>query len=178
MKKFSLRPWQAIDAESAAEHATERICRYMSDGFPGNDENKWEEFVRKANTYPSLCYRAIEIDGHAAGGIGAHLHDDILRLNAEMGYWLAEAYHGQGIITEAIREMVKLVFDTYAIQRIYATPFGNNFASQRVLEKAGFKLEAMFEDKIIKNDQVLDELVYAIRRSDWEKSEQRESGLQ
>jgi len=174
-KRFVLRPWQESDASSAAGNASERICRFMSDAFPGPDVTKWESFIRMANSNPSLCYRVIEIDGKAAGGIGAHLHHDIMRLNAEMGYWLAEAYQGQGIVTEAIREMVQLIFDSYDIQRIYATPFGNNFASQRVLEKAGFRLEAMFEDIVIKNNQVLDELVYAIRRHDWDRREQPES---
>lgn len=38
------------------------------------------------------------------------------------------------------------------------------FATQRVLEKAGFKLEARFEKTIIKNGVLLDELIYSMRR--------------
>jgi len=33
-----------------------------------------------------------------------------------------------------------------------------------VLEKAGFTLEARFEKTVIKNEEMLDELIYAIRR--------------
>ena len=39
---------------------------------------------------------------------------------------------------------------------------------QKVLEKAGFILEARFEKTLIKNGELLDELIYAVRRNDWE----------
>ena len=81
-----------------------------------------------------------------------------------MGYWLAEKYWGQGIITKAISEMVKFAFNTYDIDRVFARPFGTNIPSQRVLEKAGFQLEARFEKTLFKNGEYLDELIYAIRQ--------------
>ena len=81
-----------------------------------------------------------------------------------MGYWLAEPYWGQGIITNAIKEMIGFTFKTYDINRVFARPFDTNTASQRVLEKAGFKLEAKLEKTIYKNGEYLDELIYAYRR--------------
>jgi RimJ/RimL family protein N-acetyltransferase len=87
-----------------------------------------------------------------------------MRLNAELGYWIGEPFRGRGIMTEAVKEMVTLVFDTFEVNRIYATPFECNFASQRVLEKAGFTLEALLEKVAIKNGVLIDELIYAIRR--------------
>jgi RimJ/RimL family protein N-acetyltransferase len=60
--------------------------------------------------------------------------------------------------------MVKFGFDTYDVTRIFARPFGTNAASQRVLEKAGFKLEARFDKSLFKNGEFLDELIYAVRR--------------
>ena len=81
-----------------------------------------------------------------------------------MGYWLAEQYWGQGIITEAIRQMAEYSFTTLDIDRIFARPFGTNTASQRALEKAGFILEARFEKTIFKNGEYQDELFYAVRK--------------
>jgi len=60
--------------------------------------------------------------------------------------------------------MIDFGFKTYDITRIYARPFGTNLASQRVLEKAGFKLEARIEKNVYKNGEALDELIYAVRR--------------
>lgn len=164
MIEFTLRPWQPEDARSAAEFATDRISRNMSDAFPGNCVEKWEKFVKFATENPNAIYRAIEIEGQVAGGIGVLLKDDMLRQNAELGYWIGEMYWGQGIITKAIVEMVNMVFEQSDVIRIYATPFGTNYASQRVLEKAGFTLEGIFEKVYLKNGIMRDELVYAIRR--------------
>ena len=48
--------------------------------------------------------------------------------------------------------------------RIFARPFGTNIASQKVLEKTGFVLEAKFEKTFYKNGEYLDEWVYAVRK--------------
>jgi len=45
--------------------------------------------------------------------------------------------------------------------RIHTGVFDFNKASQRVLEKAGFKLEGIFEKSVIKNGKILDEYRYA-----------------
>ena len=65
----------------------------------------------------------------------------------------------------AIVQMVEYGFKNWNINRIFARPFGTNIASQKVLEKAGFELEARFEKTIFKNGDYIDELVYAVRRS-------------
>jgi RimJ/RimL family protein N-acetyltransferase len=62
--------------------------------------------------------------------------------------------------------MVSYTFSHTAITRIFATPFPHNIASIRALEKNGFFLEARFEKTLIKHGQLMDELVYAIRRSE------------
>jgi RimJ/RimL family protein N-acetyltransferase len=79
-----------------------------------------------------------------------------------MGYWLAEEYWGLGIMTEAVKQTIEHSFKSFDITRIFARPFSTNLASQRVLEKAGMKLEARFEKTLFKNGQFLDELVYSI----------------
>jgi RimJ/RimL family protein N-acetyltransferase len=59
---------------------------------------------------------------------------------------------------------VQYGFETFDITRIFARPYGFNIASQRVLEKAGFKLEARFEHAFYKNGEFCDELIYSVRR--------------
>lgn len=162
--KFNLRPWQNADSFAAAELVSASISRFMSDAFPGNEVEKWEKFMLFANEDPSAFYRVIEVDGKFAGNIGVLICNDILRMNAELCYWIGDQYKCCGIMTEAVKEMVQLVFDNFEVTRIYANPFGNNFASQRVLEKAGFTLEAMYEKIYIKNGMKQDEWVYAIRK--------------
>lgn len=107
---------------------------------------------------------AIEINGEAAGGIGLHAQSDIFRNNMELGYWLAEPFWGNGIITQVVIQTVEFGFQTYPIHRIFARPFGSNIASQRVLEKSGFILEARLKNTIVKNGRLEDELIFGIRK--------------
>ncbi len=107
---------------------------------------------------------AIDINGKASGGIGLHPLTDIHIKNAELGYWLANPFWGQGIMTRAVIQIVDYGFKNLDINRIFARSFGTNIASQKVLEKDGFVLEGEFKDTIYKNGEYLDELFYAVRR--------------
>ncbi|ASS47687.1 MAG: GNAT family N-acetyltransferase [Candidatus Fluviicola riflensis] len=164
---FELRPWSLDDLPGLVKYANNKnIARFMTDGFPFpyTDENG-RAFIAMATANKPANIFAIVVNGEAAGGIGIHPLSDIYRKNAELGYWLAEPFWGNKIITHAIVKMVAYTFETFEIDRIFAKPFGSNAASQHVLEKAGFILEGKFEKTIIKNGELEDELVYAIRRS-------------
>ena len=68
-------------------------------------------------------------------------------------------------MTEAVKQATTRAFDILPdIHRVFARPYGSNTASQRVLEKAGFILEARMHGTFLKNGRVEDELIYAIRR--------------
>lgn len=164
--EVKLRPWNEEDIESLVENANNfEIARFMSDAFPYpyTIENA-KNFIAFATKDAPVHIFAIDIHGKAVGGIGIHPQTDIMKKNAELGYWLGEKYWGKGIISKAIQEIIPFAFKTYEITRIYARPFGTNAASQKVLEKAGFKLEASIKENIFKNGEYLDELIYAIRR--------------
>lgn len=165
--EFKLRPWILDDRESLVYHANNyNIARYMTDRFPHPYTlQDATSFIQMASTGVPTNILAIEVDKKAVGGIGLHMQPDIYRKNAEMGYWLGEQFWGKGIITNAIIEMTRYGFANWDINRIFARPFGTNKASQRVLEKAGFTLEGKFEKTLFKNNEYMDELIYAIRRS-------------
>jgi RimJ/RimL family protein N-acetyltransferase len=163
---FELRPWQRSDAESLSKYANNpKIAKNLTDIFPHpyTLEDAYKFINMAISSEPTTIF-AIDVKGEAVGGIGLHQQHDIQRKNAELGYWLAEPYWGKGIITEAIKSMVSYGFKTLDINRIFARPFGSNFASQKVLEKAGFILEARLEKTLIKNNVYEDELIYAVRK--------------
>ncbi len=163
---FTLRPWEPGDADDLAKAANNpHIAANMRDMFPHpyafEDAVRFIEMTMQSEPRNIM---AIVVDGKASGGIGVFPQNDIHRLNAEMGYWLAEPHWGKGIISRAISWMTEYAFKHFEITRIYAIPFGTNIASQKALEKAGYKLEARFENTIIKYGVLKDELVYAFRK--------------
>ncbi len=167
MNTFELRPWQLTDLECLMRHANDPdIAANMTDTFPyPYSMAAGEAFLQRVSGDQPAKVLAIEIEGEACGSIGIFPQQDIFRQNAELGYWLARKHWGKGIMTEAVKRIVDYGFDNFEeIQRIFARPFGSNIASQHVLDKAGFLLEAKFKGTILKNGKVEDELVYAIRR--------------
>lgn len=163
---FKLRPWALSDLDNLVKFGNNwNIAKYMTDRFPfPYTEIQARGFIEYANKDFPIHIFAIDVDGQAVGGIGIHLQDDIHRNNAELGYWLAEPFWGNGVMSEAINQAVKFAFETYDINRIFARPFGTNIPSQKVLEKNNFVLEARLEKVLVKHGELLDELIYAIRK--------------
>lgn len=162
--EFNLRPWRESDIDSIVKYANNpKIAANLTDAFPypyTQDDGK--KFLSMVIPNDPVTVFAIEVDGEACGAIGLFPQTDIHRKSAECGYWLAENHWGRGIISEAIKQMVDYGFKTFDIVRIYARPFSFNSASQRVLEKAGFTLEARLKKACFKNGKLCDELIYSI----------------
>ena len=163
---FTLRPWTFADLGSLVKYANNwNVAKNLMDRFPHPyTVEHGKAFLEQVVPENPVHIFAIAVNGEAVGGIGIHPQADIYRKNAELGYWLGEPFWGQGIVTGAIKQMVDHTFKTYDLHRIFARPFGTNIGSQRVLEKAGFVLEARLEKTFFKNGKLLDELIYAIRR--------------
>ena len=169
--KITLRPWTLEDLDNLVEYANNwNVAKNLTDLFPyPYSEEDGRSFIESTGKEDPIHVFAIDVEGEAVGAIGIFPQSDIHRKNAELGYWLAEPFWGQGIISNAIKQMVDFAFKTYDIERVFARPFGGNIASQKALEKNNFTLEARFEKVLIKDGKMMDELIYAIRRSNWEK---------
>lgn len=166
MMEFKLRPFALSDLPTLVKHANNfNISKNLTDKFPHPYfEENGRAFIEMTMAMQPISVFAITVENEVAGGIGLHPQSDIQRLNAELGYWVAEPFWGNKIAPRAIAQIVDWGFKNLEIDRIFARPFGSNLASQRVLEKSGFQLEARFEKTLIKNGVLEDELVYAVRR--------------
>ena len=139
--EFELRPWRMEDVEAVARYANNpKVAANLRDIFPyPYTRQDAEEFLQSCiHADPSRqCFRAIVIQGEAAGSISLSFGSDIARRSAELGYWLAEPFWGQGIMTAAVRQFCEYGFASYDLVRIHAEPFVYNLASCRVLQKEG-----------------------------------------
>ncbi|MGB0917552.1 MAG: GNAT family N-acetyltransferase [Flavobacteriales bacterium] len=169
---FKLRPWSKEDLPSLVNHANNpKIANNLSDGFPHPfTEENGKRFLKIFVESETDLFLCIDVNGEAVGSIGIHSKKDVHRKNAEIGYWLAEPFWGQGILSRAIPQAVNLAFEKFDITKVLACPYGENRGSQRVLEKCGFVLEARLKDNIFKNGRYQDELIYTVNREKWENS--------
>lgn len=159
-----LRPWRFSDAATLAQQANDKsIWQNLRDTFPHPYTAQDAEFFLSlvADDQRDL-YLAIELAGVAVGSIGVHFKTDVRRRSAEVGYWLAREQWGRGLATAATKAVSDYVLANFDICRLYAVVFDTNNASARVLEKAGYELEARLRRSITKNGQTLDSLLYAL----------------
>ena len=143
--EFELRKWNLADSQDIAHYANnKKIAANLRNVFPyPYTLADAEGYIRSCveNSEERQICRAIVVNGHVAGSVGIFCQTDVYEKSAELGYWLAEEFWGNGIITEAVKQLCQEAFDRFDIIRIYAEPFAYNTGSRRVLEKAGISLE-------------------------------------
>ncbi len=161
-----IRKWKKDDAPRLAELANNiKIAKYLTNRFPHpyTLENA-HSFIEMFMKDEPARFFVITLNGEIIGGTGIHLQEDIFINNAELGYWIGEPYWGNGYMSEAIKLISDHAFKTFPVTRLFGRVYGNNPKSMKVLEKAGFILEAKFDKTLIKNGEILDEYIYAKRK--------------
>ena len=164
-----LRKWRLSDAQDlAAALNNEKIQNNLRDGlpFPYTQQDARDYIITMLSSQEDSAFAyAITIDDRAVGSIAAFRQGNIHRRTAELGYYLAESCWGRGIMTDAIRQLCGIIFETTDILRIYAEPFSYNTGSRRALEKAGFRFEGMMKNNAVKNGKVVDMALYSLTRA-------------
>lgn len=161
-----LRLWEEKDAVQLHLLANDsEIAKFMREGFPSpftlHDAQK---LIKNAQQAEKAIFRAIYYDNQLVGSIALFFGDDIYRQNAELAYWIGISFHGRGIASKAIKSIIELGFSFDSIKTIFAKPYSSNIASQKLLEKCGFNLEAHLKDFVLKDGVKLDELIYVKRK--------------
>jgi [ribosomal protein S5]-alanine N-acetyltransferase len=88
--------------------------------------------------------------------------------SASLGYWLSEAAGGQGLATQAVRELIGLAFSTLALHRLEAGTLVHNVRSQRVLERNGFTRFGLAPAYLNIAGQWQDHVLYQLLDPGWE----------
>ncbi|HEU0275430.1 MAG TPA: GNAT family N-acetyltransferase [Candidatus Udaeobacter sp.] len=166
LESCTIRPWRLSDAKSLAKHANNRkVWLGLRDLFPHpytiRDAQDFLERTLSDEVTTKFC---IEINNSAVGGMGIHPGQDVHSHTATLGYWLGEDFWGRGIMTHAVSALTDFWLQNLPVRRISAEVFSNNPASARVLEKAGFVFEGRLKNCVIKNEELLDSLLYAKTR--------------
>lgn len=161
---ISLHRWKDEDYQEFFNASNdEEIRKNMSDTFPKTIEQcKQIVHLFSISTDTTQYIRAIKIDNQIAGCIAAFFETDMHCKNVELAYWLSSEYRYRGIMVQIIKIIAERLFSEFDLHRLWATPFEYNIASQRVLEKAGFKYEGLLKENIFKDNQFLNSKIYAL----------------
>lgn len=162
-----LRKWNKNDLKNLVKYANnENIACNLRDSFPypynKEDGENWLILIKNKD-----IFAVTNENNESIGSIGLTIQEDIHRLTAELGYWLAEDYWNQGIMTKAINEIINYGFNELKLERIFATPFATNISSCKVLEKNNFIKEGILRNNCVKNGIIYDNIMYSILKKDY-----------
>jgi ribosomal-protein-alanine N-acetyltransferase len=163
LQRSVVRSFRASDVPSLVRHANNRkIWMNLRDRFPHPyTKADARAYLRNVRRMEPETFFAIEVDSEATGSIGYVLQPDVERMSAEIGYWLGEDAWGRGVATEVLEAVTRYAIARHQLTRLFALPFAGNTASCRVLEKAGYVLEARLRRSAIKAGVIQDQLQYA-----------------
>lgn len=106
-------------------------------------------------------------DGDAmAGSIGLYKIDFVNRI-ARIGYWIDEAYEGQGLITRGAGALIDLAFHELELNRIEIRCAPDNLASRAVPQRLGFTEEGLHRQVLALHGGFQDLVMYAMLAADW-----------
>lgn len=173
--RLILRPVTEEDATAVFLYASNpNLTRYtLFETHQSIEQSRW--FV---GSYAHSRYTAKEPDplgivikedpvGMIVGALGAFW---VSQPNGtmEMGYSIAEPFWGRGYIPEACKALIDYVFAEYAVERLQSRVFVENVASERVLEKLGFRKEGVLRSFVFRRNQWWDIAMWSILRSEWQ----------
>jgi ribosomal-protein-serine acetyltransferase len=110
----------------------------------------------------AICHQ-----GNIAGVIGYNVLDGTNRIGT-IGYWLGEAYQGQGLMTAACRALVNYGFTELGLNRQVIACATENHRSQRIPTRLGFRHEGTLRQAEWLYDHYVDHHLYGCLKQDWQ----------
>jgi len=86
---------------------------------------------------------------------------------AEWGFALGSPFWGTGLFQEAAKLVLKFTFEQLGAHRVEARAAVRNGRGGRALQKLGALPEGVLRKAFLRNDQYLDQVLYAIVEDDW-----------
>ena len=174
-----LRPWQTQDAEDlfdAARSSVASVGRWLPWCHAGYD-------LAEAHAWISHCQDGWSRGEHFAfpifdprtgellGGAGLNQRN-LQHRSANLGYWVRQSRHGEGIAARAATLVARFGFEQLGLIRVEIVVMPANHASRRTAEKTGAHFEAIARHRLWANGQAHDAAVYGLTPADLLRSAQ------
>jgi len=115
--------------------------------YENNEVSEWGIVYKENNKFIGTCGYVLWVPVHSL---------------AEIAIALSGEYWGKGLMTEAVKEVIKYGFEKMNLNRIYARCFMENIGSQKVLEKVGMKFEGILREQMFIKSKFSDMKIYSI----------------
>ncbi|MGM9940826.1 MAG: GNAT family N-acetyltransferase [Bulleidia sp.] len=141
-ERLILRPWKEDDLEDFYTYAKVDGVGQMAGWLPHENIEAskiiLDKFITGKKTF------ALEYEGKVIGSIGIEKYNETLLPELkeyrarELGFVLSKDYWGQGLMPEAVKEVIRYCFEQQNLDVLTCGHFLGNTQSARVQEKCGF----------------------------------------
>lgn len=170
-ERLILRRFEIEDAAQMFNNwsSDEQVARYMRWGAHKDINDTKTVLIKRIEKYNDiktyLWAITLKETNEPIGSIGLICSNEY-DMCAKVAYCLGRSYWGKGIAAEALREVIRFGFLKVNLNRIEAYHSINNYASGKVMQKAGMKFEGRLRQKYRSHNGFQDCDMYAILRDD------------
>jgi acetyltransferase, GNAT family len=143
-ERLTLRPWKESDAEALYRYACNPNIGPIAGWPPHTSVENSREIIKTVLSVPGTYAVVLKETDETVGSVGimtarseicsAKMTDS----ECEIGYWIGEPYWGQGLIPEAVSELIRYAFEDLQMTTIWCGYYDDNEKSKRAQEKCGF----------------------------------------
>jgi RimJ/RimL family protein N-acetyltransferase len=142
-KRLILRDWQENDAEALYKYAQNPNVGPIAGWQPHTSVENSREIIKTVLLADETYAVVLKETGEAVGSIGIMtaqgMHSaEMTETEGEIGYWIGEPFWGQGLIPEAVRELLRHAFEDLRLTAVWCGYYDGNEKSKRAQEKCGF----------------------------------------
>ena len=172
--RLILRRWEEADAEELYQYAKDPAVGPIAGWPPHTSVGNSREIIRDVLTAPETYAVVLKETGQPVGSIGIMFGKNgnapMGEQEAEIGYWIGVPYWGQGLIPEAVRELLRRCFEDLNCTAVWCGYYDGNLKSKRVQEKCGFRYHHTEKDKLceLMGDIRTEHFTY-LTKENWEK---------
>ena len=168
-ERLTLRP--IVESDAAGLHAAygDPLAMRFWDYDATEDVEATAEHIRRwVDHDPDWhgVWAIVTQTGAVAGMINYH-HREEWNHRLELGWILAPAYWGRGVMTEAATAVIRHCFDAMDVHRIEATVHPENASSRRLAARLGFREEGLMRDRACVEGVFRSLLMFGLLKSEW-----------
>ena len=140
--RLILRPWRQADLPDFFEYASAdgvgQMAGWLPHKTPEETQAILDSFIAHKKTF------ALELNRKVIGSLGIETYKEenfpelISLQGRSIGYVLSKSYWGQGLMPEAVRAVIRYLFEAEKLDFLLISHFAWNMQSRRVIEKCGF----------------------------------------
>ena len=142
-ERLILRPWRQEDLEDFYEYARVDGVGQMAGWLPHENKETTQMILDRFITHKKTF--ALELNGKVIGSLGIETYNEekfpeLVNLQGRsIGYVLSKDYWGQGLMPEAVKAVLKYLFETVGLDFLLISHFVWNGQSRSVIQKCGFQ---------------------------------------